>query len=250
MGTAPSRHSKRRTDDSQEANMTPEIKLLLWWLLFGGTHVIGSALPVRERLIGALGLKGFKGLYTVVSFATFIPLCWVYAHNRHVGEQLFVAGPTLGLVAQGIMLLAIVVLLQGLTAKNPISTEAEMSGHYVAEPTGILRITRQPVNTATALIGMAHCLANPFLSDWIFWGGFVVFAVISAMHQDARKRATGPEPVREFLGATSSVPFGAILSGRQPLRGGEFNLVALAIAVGLFALLRYYHGAWFGGFGG
>lgn len=229
--------------------MSPELQLSVWWLLFGGTHVIGSSIPVRTRLIAAHGLKGFKLLYTVVSFATFAPLCWVYAHHRHAGDQLYAASPTISLVSQGIMLVAVVVLLQGLTAKNPLSTEAELSGHYAADPTGILRITRQPVNTATALIGLAHCLANPFVGDWIFWGGFVLFAVISAIHQDARKRATGPEPVRQFLEATSAMPFGAIVSGRQSLRLGELNVVAIGIAVALFALLRVYHGAWFGGFG-
>ena len=86
--------------------------------------------------------------------------------------------------------------------------------------------------------------------DWIFWGGFVVYSVISAYHQDARKAAAGPEAVREFLASTSRMPFGAVAAGRQPLRLGELKPLGLIIAVALFALLRAYHGAWFGGFGG
>jgi len=230
--------------------MTPEIQLLVWWLLFGGTHVIGSTVAVRTRLIDSLGLQGFKALYSLVSVATFVPLCWVYATNRHAGAQLFTASPELNLASQGVMLLAFLVLVQGLIADNPLTTKSEMAGQYTADPTGILRITRHPVNTGAALIGLAHVLANPFVGDWIFWGGFVVYSVISAYHQDARKAAAGPEAVREFLASTSRMPFGAVAAGRQPLRLGELKPLGLIIAVALFALLRAYHGAWFGGFGG
>jgi uncharacterized membrane protein len=230
--------------------MTPEVHILAWWLLFGGTHVIGSTMAVRTKLIDTLGLTGFKGVYSLVSFATFIPLCWVYFTNRHAGAQLFVASPELNLASQGLMLLAFLVVVQGFTADNPLTTHSEIAGHYTSEATGILRITRHPVNTGAALIGLAHVLSNPFVGDWIFWGGFVVYSVISAYHQDARKAAAGPEAVREFLASTSRMPFGAIVAGRQRLAPRELRPVGLVIAVALFLLLRAYHGAWFGGFGG
>ena len=45
--------------------MTPELQILLWWIAFGGTHQIGSSVPVRTWLIGKLGLleplHGLKG---------------------------------------------------------------------------------------------------------------------------------------------------------------------------------------------
>ena len=108
--------------------MDPLSKVGMWWLLFGGTHVLGSSLPVRTRLIRALGLQGFKGLYSLVSFATFIPLVWVYASNKHAGTVLYASAPWMNTVTDVLMFLALFVLTQGFVTPNPLSTQAEMSG--------------------------------------------------------------------------------------------------------------------------
>ena len=230
--------------------MTAETKILIAWLLFAGTHIGGSSRPVRARLIRAVGLQGFKGLYTLVAFATFIPLCYVYFANKHAGTALFTPGAGLRLLAQAIMLLAFVVLAQGIATPSPLGSQAEMTGAFPDRARGIQRITRHPQNLGFALFGLAHCFANPNVGDWIFFGGFVVYALLSAMHQDGRARSTGPDPVRQFQDQTSLLPFGAILSGRQRLAAREFNQVALWASIILFAILRAFHGRLFGGFGG
>jgi len=230
--------------------MTAEMKILIAWLLFAGTHIGGSSRPVRARLIRAVGLLGFKGLYTLVAFATFIPLCYVYFTNKHAGTALFTPGAGLRLLAQAIMLLAFVVFAQGIATPSPLSSQAEMTGAFPDRARGIQRVTRHPQNLGFALFGLAHCFANPNVGDWIFFGGFVVYALLSAMHQDGRARSTGPDPVRQFQDQTSLLPFGAILSGRQRLAAREFNQVALWASIILFAILRAFHGRLFGGFGG
>jgi uncharacterized membrane protein len=229
--------------------MGTQTKILLFWALFAGTHIIGSSVPVRTRLIRALGLRGFKGLFTLVALFTFIPLFYVYVTDKHAGTALFVPGEGLRLVAQGLMLLAFVVFAQGVATPSPLSTQAEMSGAFPDRARGIQRITRHPQNLGFALFGLAHCLANSNVGDWTFFGGFVVYALVSAVHQDSRTRATGPDAVRQFQAQTSLVPFGAILSGRQRLALREFNTVALWASVALFAAVRYVHGWIFGGFG-
>jgi uncharacterized membrane protein len=230
--------------------MKPEMTILFWWLLFAGTHIIGSSVPVRTRLIRALGLRGFKGLYTVVALATFVPLFYVYFANKHAGTALFNPGEGLRLVAQGLMLLAFVVLAQGLATPSPLTTQAEMTGAFPDRARGIQRITRHPLNLGFALFGLAHCLANPNASDWIFFGGFVVYAVISALHQDRRTWATGPDAVRQFQEQTSFVPFAAILFGQQRLALREFSQSALWASVALFFVVRHFHGRLFGGLEG
>lgn len=222
----------------------------MWWLLFGGTHVLGSSLPVRARLIAALGLRGFKGLYSLVSFATFIPLIWVYGDNKHSGAALYAAPAWMGTITDVLMFLALFVLAQGFVTPNPLSTAAEMSGRYTSSARGIQRVTRHPVNTAAALMGLGHMLSNPFAGDWLFWGGLALYSLISAFHQDRRLAATGPDAVRHFQAETSALPLLAVLVGRQRLALGEFKLGAAIVAVMLFAVLRTFHGSWFGGFGG
>jgi uncharacterized membrane protein len=228
--------------------MGAEAQLLLWWILFGGTHVLGSSVPVRTFLIGKIGTQPFKGLYSLVSFATFIPLCYVYFTHKHAGAALLDNLPGAFWITQVLMLLSLVVLVQGYTTPNPLSTQAEMTGAYGAGPRGIQRVTRHTQNLAFFLFGLAHCISLPFAGDWIFFGGFVVFTLASSVHQDRRTRATGPDEARRFLDQTSAIPFAAILSGRQKLVLSEFSLIGLVISLVLFFALRYFHGVLFGGF--
>lgn len=230
--------------------MGAEAEILIWWILFGGTHVGGSSVPARSFLIARLGLRGFKGLYSLVAFATLIPLCFVYAHNKHAGALLFVPPAAFRQLAEALMLLALVFLAQAYASPNPMTTGAEMEGKFTSSARGIHRVTRHPLNFAFALFGVAHMLVNPHAGDWIFFGGFVVYAIVSALHQDRRTRAMGPDAVRKFQDETSLVPFAAILSGRQRFAAGELSVAGGLVSIGLFVLLRVYHGKLFGGFAG
>ena len=229
--------------------MSGEATVLLWWFLFGGTHVFGSVAAVRGFLIERLGTQGFKGAYSLVALATFVPLCWVYAANKHVGVLIFQPAPSFAVATELLMIVAIVVLGQALATPSPITTAAEMSGQFPASPRGIQRVTRHPMNLAFAVFGVAHILSNPFASDWVFFGGFVAYAVVSSIHQDKRTAASGREEIREFQAATSWVPFGAIVTGRQRLALGEYSTGALAVSLGVVALLWYFHSSLFGGAG-
>jgi len=228
--------------------MPAEARILIWWLLFAGTHILGSTVPVRSFLIRTVTLRGFKALYSLVALATFVPLCWVFAENKHAGAFLFEMTPFSYYLVHVLMLLALIVLLQGLATASPMTTVAEMTGQYGSGPRGIQRVTRHPQNLAFMLFGVAHCLANPYVGDWVFFGGFVVYGLVSAMHQDRRVALLGPEEARRMLAETSLVPFAAILAGRLRLAPREYNLLALLAALVLFALLRYFHSALFGGY--
>ena len=230
--------------------MGAEAKILIWWLLFGGTHIIGSSIRLRTSLIGTLGLAGFKALYSVVAIATFLPLCYVYFSEKHAGVQLFTPTIELHYLSQVLILFALITLLQGLMTLNAQTTLAELTGRFPEEARGIQRITRHPQNFSFALFGIAHCLVLPFVGDWLFFGGFLVYGILSALHQDRRTRATGPEAVKQFQTDTSLIPFAAILSGKQRLALGEYNIIGVVVAVGLFITLRIFHGSLFGGFGG
>lgn len=229
--------------------VTPEVVILIWWLAFGGTHVLGSSVPVRTALIGKLGNAGFKGLYSLVSFATFAPLVYVFFANKGAGALLFRPSANLILGTETLMVVALIVLAQGLATPSPMTTAADMGGGYPDKGRGIQRITRHPGNFAFALFGIAHMLSNPYVGDWIFFGGFVVYGIVSAAHQDRRTLAGGREEVASFQADTSSIPFAAILTGKQRLALGEYSKGALVIGVALAALLWYFHANVFGGYG-
>jgi uncharacterized membrane protein len=112
-----------------------------------------------------------------------------------------------------------------------------------ATPRGVLLITRHPLLWSLALFGIAHVIPNGFASDVAFFGGFFLFVLVGARHQDQRKLATNPD-YRAFHEATPFVPF----TGSQTLRGLR-ELPPLAVVAGIVAacIVRYYHTSWFNG---
>lgn len=229
--------------------MAVEIELLIAWILFGGTHILGSVMAVRTRLIRALGLLGFKGVYSLVALATFAPLVWIALHNRHVGPPIWNPPGWAQHATEVLMLPALLFVALAVATPGPATTLTEMSGRSPAPPRGVQRISRHPMNTGFALFGLAHMFSNPTTGDWIFWGGWVVFAVASALHQDRRALASGPGEFRAFYAETSFVPFVAMLQGRQRLVPGEFPWPAVVAALALYALIRWLHPTLIGGFG-
>src|SRR5262249_61813532 len=99
--------------------------LLLWWGLSAGTHVVLSSSLVRPKLIAAVGERPFLGLYSLVAFATLIPLCWSYARHKHADPLLWrtFGGPALYLLARDLnlllMALAFVLLVHVLVSRPP-----------------------------------------------------------------------------------------------------------------------------------
>jgi uncharacterized membrane protein len=229
--------------------MKPEYQLVVAWILFGGTHILGSWVPLRKKLIGALGLQGFKGLYSVVALATFVPLVWIAWHNRHEGAIVYDPPSWTRHLTELLMLPAIFLIVMTYATPSPATTLSEISGKSPSSARGIHRITRHPMNMGCLLFGVAHMISNPTVGDWIFWGGFVVFGIAAAVHQDRRLLATGTDAFRSFHAETSLVPFTAVFSGKQKVSIREFRWWAVLIALALYAALRLGHPHMIGGFG-
>jgi uncharacterized membrane protein len=219
--------------------------VLLWWVLFGGAHLLLSSSSVRPKLVARLGERPFLGLYSLVALVTFIPLVGFYFHHKHTGPQLWrMLGPyllarDLNLV---LMALAFVLLVNGLVARPPSSMVA--SG--TPEAYGITRITRHPTFAAFFLFGLAHCLVNGTFTDLMFFGGFVVFSWVGAVHQDSRKVVDVPG-YAGFKEVTSFVPFAAIISGRQPFNLRELSWGLVVLSLVIFYVVRAFHPQLFGG---
>jgi uncharacterized membrane protein len=229
--------------------MRDEATILFWWLMFGGTHIIGSTIVVRAYVIGKIGNLGFKAVYSFIALATFVPLCLVYFAHKHAGQMLFPPNSIMQLITHILMLGALIVLFQGLATSNPMTTQSELTKTFSPSARGIQRITRHPQNFSFALFGLAHLLVNPYLGDWIFFFGFIIYGVASALHQDQRMLITGPKQVRQFQADTSALPFYAIQIGKQRLALNEYNPYGLMVAIIVVILLRIYHPVLFGGFG-
>jgi uncharacterized membrane protein len=212
--------------------------IAFWWGMFAGSHMVLSSLPVRGKLIARLGEKTFVGLYSLVAFATFIPLAWVYLGNRHGGGVVWnlAAAPGVRPLAIALAVIGIAVIVGGVLHPSPAFVGIKQA--WGAR--GLTRITRHPLFMGIALWALSHLLLNGFLTDVVFFGGLLAFSLVGAAHQDARKRATEDERLGQFFAESSFWPFGAIIAGRNRMIWQELPWVSLAAgaaaAVGIYAL--------------
>ena len=218
--------------------MSAAFWIAFWWGMFAGTHMILSSLPVRGKLVARLGEKSFLGLYSLVAFATFIPLVWVYLGNRHGGGVVWNLAATPGVRSLAIVLAVIgfAVIAGGVLHPSPALVGIKQA--WGAR--GLTRITRHPLFMGMALWSLSHLLLNGFLTDVVFFGGLLAFSLAGAAHQDARKRATEDGRLGQFFAESSFWPFGAIIAGRNRLIWQELPWISLAVgaaaAVGIYAL--------------
>ena len=224
--------------------MTETLIILATWAVFSITHIGMSADSVRPRLVAAIGALPFQGVYTMISFATMVPIFWVYmSGGRHMGPLLYDPPNFLKLAAVVIMGLAMLLLVGGLATPAPSS----MINRGEPRALGVLRVTRHPVSAAFFLIGLAHLLVAGYATDVAFFGCFCVFSFVATRHQDARKVA-GVRGYTSFRDATSFLPFAAILAGKQPLGAAmrEWPWPAFAASAAAFVTLYMFHGYLFG----
>ncbi len=208
------------------------------------THFVPST-PLRARLAGSLGERGYLGLYSLVALAT---LGWmIYAYGRAPIEPLW---PGLRVVPVVIMPFAFVFIVAGLTAKNPTAVGQEILLEAEDPARGILRVTRHPLMWGILLWAGAHVLARADTKSLLFFGGFLVVAGLGTRLIDARKARGVPEAWKRFAAITSNVPFVAIAQGRNRFRPVEIGpvkvLVALIVYGGTMLAHRWLFGvlAW------
>lgn len=217
--------------------MSAELLLVILWMAFGGTHMLLSSVRVRPKIVGAIGLGGYLGLYSLVALATFVPLVSVYLANRHGGDMLWNLRDVAGLRTFSMWLSGACLTVSVASFFQPSPASFGIGGEPRAH--GLLRITRHPLFMPIGILGLSHALLNGYVTDLLFFGGLFVYAIVGCMHQDSRKRATEGAQFNAFLDETSLVPFAAILARRTPLVVGE--LPWLGLAVGIAVSVGFYH---------
>lgn len=218
--------------------MSAAFWIAFWFVMFAGTHWVLSSLAVRGKLIARLGETSFLGLYSLIAFATFIPLVWVYLGNRHAGGLVWNLAAVPGVRPLAILLavLGIAMIVAGVLHPSPSLVGIKQA--WGAR--GLTRITRHPLFMGIALWALSHLLLNGFVTDVLFYGGMLAFSLAGAAHQDARKRATEEDRLGQFLAESSYWPFAAVIAGRNRIIWRELPWIALAIgaaaAIGIYAL--------------
>lgn len=209
---------------------------------FLGLHLLIAGTRLRDGIVGAIGEGPYMGLFSLASAGGIVWLALSYNAAFAAGsEVLWDLGP--GVSHLGIIVVAVAFLLavSGLLTPNPTSVGQEAAAGR--DPTGILRITRHPFLWGVAIWAAFHVAANGDAASVLFFGTFLVLAVLGTVSIDAKRAHKMGEAWAPFANKTSNVPFAAILGGRNTLKLGEIFTFRQAAAVGAFLALLFLH-AW------
>jgi uncharacterized membrane protein len=226
--------------------MEPWLGMALLWGLFAGAHIGLATGRARSALATRLGERGYGVFFSVIAACCYSLLISYYAQHRFEGLPGLALGriaalrwALVGVIVVGVMLM--VATFAGY-ARSPY---AVLGDGVVRSPRGIERVTRHPFFVGVSLVALAHCLLATHLVGTIFAAGFAVLALAGAWHQDRKLTARRGRPFADYLAATSMLPFGAIVGGRQDFTLEEIPWGALLGGAALAAGLRLLHGSIF-----
>jgi uncharacterized membrane protein len=203
------------------------------------SHFGISSTRLRDLLVARLGERGYLAAYSLLTAAAFAWLVSAWRGAPFV--VLWHAPPALRGVVFAVVLAAFLLLVPGLSTPNPTTVGQAGLLERPDVVRGILRITRNPFLWAVALWAGAHVLATGDLAGLLLFGSVGTLGLAGAPLLDAKKARRLGERWRPFAAATSSVPFAAIVAGRQRLDFSEIGLARVTLALALFALALWGH---------
>ena len=217
-------------------------------LTFFALHRIVSGSHVRDRIVGLISETPFRRAFALSSLACLIwlSLGFLSARTSAWNGLLFTPHAALAILQVPFQLLAFLLIVAGVTTRNP--TIAGM-GVTVADRDivrGVLRISRHPFLWGIALFAVGHMLVDPGVAAWGFFGTLLVLALTGTLSIDAKRHRAFGDDWKAFATATSNVPFQAIATGRQRLKFREIGWWRPLAGFALYALLILAHPYLFG----
>ena len=218
--------------------MNATVSLALATLAFVGTHLLMSH-PLRGGLVARVGERGFMGVYSLVSLATFgwMVLAWFETADS---SPAWVAPLWWWPFASAIMLLASVLLVGSLLG-NPALPHPGAGPRDIPPPRGVFAITRHPMNWSFMVWATVHASISGSARNLIVASGIFLLALVGSIGQDRKKLRLIGEPWRQWQDRTSFVPFGALADGRARWRDASPGWIAVIGGVALWAAATSYH---------
>ena len=222
--------------------MDPLIHLTIAAVAFLLTHWIAST-PLRGTLVRSIGEQTYLGSYSLVSVLTF---GWMIYAYRHAPAVPLWNAPALKSWPLFIMPFAFILLACGVMGRNPTAVRQESALKTEEHARGILRVTRHPVMWCFVLWSTTHLLARGDTASLLFFGAFFLLALSGTALIDARKARALCEDWKRFASVTSSIPFSAIIEGRNRFRIAEIGWTRILVGLVLYGLLLGLHPLLFG----
>jgi uncharacterized membrane protein len=174
--------------------------LIAGLVLFLGVHSVAIAAPAfRSRAIHRLGEGAWKGLYSLISLAGFVLLCYGFSLARQAPIVLYSPPAWLRNVTLILMLPVF-----------PLLAAAYLPGR-------IRSAAKHPMLAAVKIWAFAHLLANGTAADVLLFGGFLVWAVLDRISLKARPagalRTAKPGPWNDAVAVVLGLAIYALTIG-------------------------------------
>ncbi|MGP9810509.1 NnrU family protein [Rhodopseudomonas sp. NSM] len=220
--------------------MTGWTEFVAAFAVFLLSHAIPARPAVRERLVGALGERGFLIAYSVESL---IVLTWlIIATGRAPYVELWPFEPWQMWAPNLTLPLACQLAAFGIGAANPLSFGGDPNKRFDPEQPGIVGLVRHPLLWTIGLWAAAHVVPNGDLAHVLLFGFFALIALAGMAIIDRRKRRRiGAETWNVLAARTSFWPFAALIAGRFKPRSWRISLVRLAIGLAAWLVLLLLH---------
>jgi len=197
------------------------VSLLAACIAFVGSHIAMSH-PLRAPMVRVLGDKGFLGVYSLVSLASFVWMVLAFraapvgggGAGGAAGEAQWALASLLTLVAS--------VLLVGSFKGNPAMPETSADTVAKAVPRGVFLVTRHPMMWSFALWALAHMILSWSQRTSILAAAILILALLGSHLQDLKKEALQGEAWKNWEAQTTHLPrFGQLQNaGAVPWIGG------------------------------
>lgn len=149
--------------------------LILGLVLFLGMHSVHMLAPgFRDRVVARIGLRPWKGLYSLVSIAGFVLIVIGFGMARMDSHLLYAPPPWLKHLNALFTLIAFVLVAAAYVPRNHLKAKI---GH--------------PMLAGVKLWALGHLLAIGFERDVVLFGAFLVWAVADFAVSRGRDRAAG-----------------------------------------------------------
>ncbi|MGA8052531.1 MAG: NnrU family protein [Burkholderiales bacterium] len=217
--------------------------LILGMLGFVGGHLVLAWPPIRTKLVGVIGERGFAGIYSVLAAASLgVAISGYRSFPSYVLWNLGTAGRAAPAL---LMPVALMLVVLGVTSRNATAVGGEKMLAQGAAPRGIFTVTRHPFLWGVGLWAIAHLFANGDLGSLILFGGMALLAFAGMAAIDYKRAVRLGAAWDRFAAQTSLVPFAAAFRGRV-IDWGGIGWVRPVAALLLYIGLLHGHRLLFG----
>ena len=194
--------------------------------LFVLLHVGVAATGLRTHIVKAIGEAPYRGLFSLLSFALLAFLVFGFHDMRSnpfdpLNDAMWAPPPWTRWPAYALIAFGFSIGVAGLLTKNPTAAFFESALNDAEPARGVLRITRHPFLWGVAFWALGHLLMNGERFAVMLFGALGAMALYGSRSIDRKRALLNPGGWARFATASSSVPFTAIVQGRNTLKLGE-----------------------------